>query len=59
MFRHCGCKLNGESLKDPAGWLDQYRSYWEESFDRLEAYLKTVVSTEKKGKKHGRKKQPK
>ena len=50
------CKLNGEPLKDVAHWLEQYRTYWEESFDRLEEYLKTVVNTEKKGKKDDRKK---
>ena len=53
------CKLNGEPFKDVAGWLEQYRTYWEESFDRLEEYLKTVVNPDKKGKKYGRKKQPK
>ncbi len=48
------CKLNGEAFKDVAEWMDQYREFWEASFDRLEAYLKTVTS--KKGQKHGRKK---
>ena len=52
------CKLNGEPFKEVSGWLEQYRTYWEESFDRLEEYLKTVVNQEQKGKKHGRKKQP-
>ena len=47
------CRLNGDALKDVADWMEQYRVYWEESFDRLEAYLKTVTE---KGKKHGRKK---
>src|SRR6202021_275662 len=36
------CKLNGDPLKDAADWMEQYRVFWEESFDRLEAYLKTV-----------------
>ena len=53
------CKLNGEPFKDAASWLEQYRTYWEESFDRLEEYLKKVVNPEKNGKKHGHKKQPK
>jgi DNA-binding transcriptional ArsR family regulator len=48
------CKLNGDRLKDVADWTDQYREFWEESFDRLEEYLKTV--TKKKGKKNGNKK---
>lgn len=52
------CKLNGDRLKDVADWMEQYRIFWEESFDRLEAYLKTVTTKDKKtkGKKHGRKK---
>jgi DNA-binding transcriptional ArsR family regulator len=46
------CKINGEALKDVADWMDQYRMFWEESFDRLDAYLKTVnVKKETKGKK--------
>jgi DNA-binding transcriptional ArsR family regulator len=49
------CKLNGEAFKDVAGWMEQYRQFWEESFDRLDAYLKTVTQ-KKKGKKNGRKK---
>jgi DNA-binding transcriptional ArsR family regulator len=49
------CKLNGDALKDAADWMEQYRKFWEESFDRLDAYLKTVTSkTNAKGKKHGR-----
>lgn len=50
------CKLNGAPLRDISDWMEQYRIFWEESFDRLEAYLKTVTA-KKKGKKHGRKKQ--
>jgi DNA-binding transcriptional ArsR family regulator len=51
------CKLNADRLKDVADWMEQYRVFWEESFDRLEAYLKTITPQEKKkGKKNGRKK---
>ncbi|MGZ3711875.1 MAG: ArsR/SmtB family transcription factor [Bdellovibrionota bacterium] len=46
------CKINGEAFKDVADWMDQYRIYWEESFDRLDAYLRTVTVKKKmKGKK--------
>lgn len=46
------CKLNGEPLRDVADWMEQYRVFWEESFDRLDAYLKTVTSKKNaKGKK--------
>ena len=38
------CKLNGDALKDAADWMEQYRAFWEESFDRLDAYLKTVTA---------------
>src|SRR5215831_11634173 len=38
------CRLNGEALKGAADWMEQYRIYWEQSFDRLDAYLKTVTA---------------
>lgn len=44
------CKLNGEALKEVADWTEHYRQFWEESFDRLDEYLKTVTS-KTKGKK--------
>jgi DNA-binding transcriptional ArsR family regulator len=43
------CKLNGDGLKDAANWMEQYRVYWEESFDRLDAYLKTVTAKKPQG----------
>jgi DNA-binding transcriptional ArsR family regulator len=46
------CKLNGDALKDAADWMEEYRIFWEQSFDRLDAYLKTVTSKRNaKGKK--------
>ena len=36
------CKLNGKPLQEAAEWMEPYRVYWEESFDRLEEYLETV-----------------
>jgi DNA-binding transcriptional ArsR family regulator len=51
------CRLNGERLKDVADWMEQYRAFWEESFDRLEEYLKTIAPKKpSKGSKHARKK---
>lgn len=50
------CELNGEALKDVAAWMEEYRAFWEESFDRLGEYLKTVTKTEQTGDtKDGRK----
>lgn len=51
------CKLNGTPIKDAVDWMEQYRIFWEESLDRLDAYLKTVTAKERtKRKKNGRKK---
>ena len=33
------CRLEAAPLKDVAGWVEHYRRFWEESFDRLEEYL--------------------
>jgi DNA-binding transcriptional ArsR family regulator len=52
------CKVNGEGMKNATEWLEQYRIFWEESFDRLGDYLKTVTAgTSLKGKKYGKGKQ--
>jgi len=42
------CKLNPEQLKTVDDWLDDYRRFWEESFDRLDEYLKTLKARNKK-----------
>jgi len=34
--------LNGAALQDASEWMAPYRVYWEESFDRLDDYLKTL-----------------
>jgi len=39
-------KLNGAPLKEASDWMEQYRTYWEESCERLDAYLKTVTAKE-------------
>ena len=47
------CRLHAAPLKDAADWLDRYRRFWEDSFDRLDDYLKTL---QPKDRKHERKK---
>ena len=42
------CKLKADPLKDVADWVGHYRRFWEESFDRLDAYLKELQKKEKK-----------
>ena len=51
------CTLNPDAFKDVSDWIEQYRAYWEESFDRLDVYLKTVTAKRSAaGKKHARSK---
>jgi DNA-binding transcriptional ArsR family regulator len=47
------CRLEAGPLKNAADWLERYRRFWEQSFDRLDDYLREL---QKKEKKHGRKK---
>lgn len=36
------CSLKAEPLKEASDWIDQYRQFWEESFDRLDEYLQEM-----------------
>lgn len=46
------CKLEAEPLKQASDWIDRYRQFWEESFDRLDEYLRELQEkTKKKGRK--------
>lgn len=47
------CQLEAKPLKEAAEWLEHYRQFWEQSFDRLDEYLR---QWQKKEKRHGRKK---
>ncbi|WP_018267008.1 ArsR/SmtB family transcription factor [Methylosinus sp. LW4] len=33
------CKLDAARLHEISDWLETYRRFWDESFDRLDAYL--------------------
>jgi DNA-binding transcriptional ArsR family regulator len=46
------CRLEAAPLKDVSVWVEHYRRFWEESFDRLDDYLRKLKGKEKK---HGRK----
>lgn len=35
------CRLEAGPLRDVAEWLEHYRQFWDQSLDRLEAFLKT------------------
>jgi DNA-binding transcriptional ArsR family regulator len=43
------CRLKPEGLRDVADWVDRYRHYKEESFDRLGEYLSTFKDSDTKG----------
>ena len=42
------CRLQAKPLKEVAEWVGDYRKFWDESFDRLDEYLKEVQAKEKK-----------
>ena len=44
------CRLAPEPLREVAGWVEQYRRHWEESFERLDAYLRELQDNPKQGK---------
>ena len=46
------CQLAAGPLKEAGEWLEHYRPFWEQSFDRLDEYLHKL---QRKEKKHGRK----
>ena len=41
------CRLEAAPLQSVANWVDDYRKFWEESFDRLEAYLAQIQAPNK------------
>jgi DNA-binding transcriptional ArsR family regulator len=53
------CRLQASPLKGVADWVEFYRRHWEESFNKLDNYLKELQRKEKetrKEKRDGRKK---
>ncbi len=53
-WRHCS--LRGEGFRAAADWIEFYRRFWEESFDRLDAFLRQTAPApaRSKSKKGGR-----
>src|ERR671932_1225345 len=43
-------RLAAEPLRDAAEWIDRYRQFWEESYDRLDEYLAELQATGKEEK---------
>src|SRR5687767_10795220 len=47
------CRLQAEPLKEVESWVEQYRSHWEESLDRLGEYLKELQQRKPGGSADG------
>lgn len=40
------CRLEAAPLAEVSGWVEQYRQFWEQRLDRLEAYLRDLQATQ-------------
>jgi DNA-binding transcriptional ArsR family regulator len=47
------CRLSAGPLREVADWVEHYRRFWTESFDRLDDYLREVQKSGRKEKRHG------
>src|SRR5512132_2333739 len=45
------CRLEARPLKAATDWLENYRSYWEESYQRLDTLLNELKTTEARRKR--------
>jgi DNA-binding transcriptional ArsR family regulator len=43
------CRLEPKRLQQLSNWIGDYRQYWEESYERLDDYLKELQAKEKPG----------
>jgi DNA-binding transcriptional ArsR family regulator len=51
------CRLKPIALREVDDWLEKYRRFWEERFDRLDDYLRELQAKDKKaGRKQPRRK---
>ncbi|MGA2052661.1 MAG: metalloregulator ArsR/SmtB family transcription factor [Opitutales bacterium] len=41
------CRLKAQPLHEVSDWVEHYRRHWEESFDRLDDYLKELQMKKK------------
>jgi len=44
------CRIEPRALKDIDDWLDHYRRFFDQSFDRLDDFLKTLQAKDAKDK---------
>jgi DNA-binding transcriptional ArsR family regulator len=48
------CKLEAGRLKEVAEWVERYRVFWEQRFDRLDEYLKEIQAQKAAPKKRSK-----
>ena len=48
------CRLDAGPLKEVADWVELYRRFWEQSFDRLDEYLRELQQRQHKEQEHDR-----
>ncbi len=41
------CRLEGAPLKEVADWAENYRRFWDASYERLDSYLQDLKAKEK------------
>ncbi len=42
------CRLKAQRLEEAADWVERYREFWEQSFDRLGEHLREMQRRDKK-----------
>ena len=48
------CKLVAAPLQEAVNWIEQYRQFWEQRLDQLDAYLLTLQANQTNQTKGGR-----
>ena len=50
------CRLEAKPMRDASQWMESYRRHWEQRFDRLDEYLKSMTTpvAAKKGVRRAR-----
>src|SRR5881392_2864212 len=44
------CRLEGSRLKEASDWVGEYRRFWDESFERLDAVLQAMIKEQEEKK---------
>jgi DNA-binding transcriptional ArsR family regulator len=48
------CRLSATPLREVADWVEPYRRFWDESFDRLDTYLEQLKGHQRQNRKRRR-----